>query len=92
MSKTINFITGNPNKLREFNQIIGQVPNFEFQTKKLIDLPEYQGEPEGICKTKHTSQHLTKAVFNCRDRHRQVQDRDRASQRASPHRRREPVL
>ena len=53
ISKTINFITGKPNKLREFNQIIGQVPNFEFQTKKLIDLPEYQGEPE--YKTKHTA-------------------------------------
>ncbi len=53
--KTINFITGNPNKLKEFSQIIGQVPNYDFQTKKLIDLPEYQGETDEIaiakCKT-----------------------------------------
>ena len=54
MSKTINFITGNPNKLKEFGQIMGEVANYEFKTMK-IDLPEYQGEPEEIalakCKT-----------------------------------------
>lgn len=54
MSKTISFITGNQNKLREFGQIIGEIKNFNFDSKKL-DLPEYQGEPEEIalakCKT-----------------------------------------
>ena len=54
MSKAIYFITGNQNKLKEFNQIIGQVPSFEFLTKS-IDLPEFQGEPEDVaiakCKT-----------------------------------------
>ena len=54
MQKTISFITGNPNKLREFGQIIGDVSPFVFDSKS-IDLPEYQGEPEEIavakCKT-----------------------------------------
>ena len=54
MQKTISFITGNPNKLREFGQIIGDVAPFVFDSKN-IDLPEYQGEPEEIaiakCKT-----------------------------------------
>ncbi len=54
MQKTISFITGNPNKLKEFSQIIGDVSPYLFDTKS-IDLPEYQGEPEEIaiakCKT-----------------------------------------
>jgi inosine triphosphate pyrophosphatase len=54
MQKTISFITGNPNKLKEFTQIIGDVSPYLFDTKS-IDLPEYQGEPEEIaiakCKT-----------------------------------------
>ena len=47
MSKTISFITGNPNKLREFGQIMGEIANYNFDNRK-IDLPEYQGEPEQI--------------------------------------------
>jgi inosine triphosphate pyrophosphatase len=54
MTKTIYFITGNPNKLKEFSQIIGSIANYEFSSKN-VDLPEYQGEPEEIaiakCKT-----------------------------------------
>lgn len=54
MAKRINFITGNPNKLKEFGQIIGEIKGYEFGNMK-IDLPEYQGEPEEIaiakCKT-----------------------------------------
>lgn len=42
-SKTISFITGNPNKLKEFNQIIGNIPSYTIESKD-IDLPEYQGE------------------------------------------------
>jgi inosine triphosphate pyrophosphatase len=47
MSKKIYFITGNANKLKEFNQMIGKIEPFEFLSKN-IDLPEYQGEPEEI--------------------------------------------
>jgi len=54
MQKTISFITGNPNKLKEFTQIMGDVAPYIFDTKN-IDLPEYQGEPEEValekCKT-----------------------------------------
>lgn len=53
-SKTIYFITGNQNKLKEFNKIIGNIPSYKFESKD-IDLPEYQGETEEIaiekCKT-----------------------------------------
>ena len=41
MKKTIYFITGNQNKLKEFTQIIGEISSYDFQTKS-IDLPEYQ--------------------------------------------------
>ena len=41
MKKTIYFITGNKNKLKEFTQIIGEISSYDFQTKS-IDLPEYQ--------------------------------------------------
>lgn len=51
MNKTIYFITGNQNKLKEFTQIIGGVASYDFQTKS-IDLPEYQGEPEEIAVAK----------------------------------------
>ena len=51
--KTINFITGNSNKLKEFNQIIGEITNYKFQTQKLIDLPEYLYKK--INKTKRNS-------------------------------------
>ena len=56
MSKrTIYFITGNANKLKEFSAIIGEVKGCEFESKN-VDLPEYQGHsPEEIamekCKT-----------------------------------------
>ncbi|RMZ95273.1 inosine triphosphate pyrophosphatase [Brachionus plicatilis] len=41
--KTISFITGNANKLKEFNQIIGDLSSCKIDSKD-IDLPEYQGE------------------------------------------------
>jgi len=54
MNKTIYFITGNQNKLKEFSQIIGEISPYILESKS-IDLPEYQGEPEQIamdkCKT-----------------------------------------
>ena len=46
-AKTIYFITGNPNKLKEFTQIMGTSLPCTFDSKN-IDLPEYQGEPEEI--------------------------------------------
>lgn len=49
--KKIYFITGNPNKLKEFSQIIGNVGNYELANKS-VDLPEYQGEPEEIAREK----------------------------------------
>lgn len=50
-AKKIFFITGNPNKLKEFTQIIGDVGNYEIGNKS-VDLPEYQGEPEEIAREK----------------------------------------
>jgi inosine triphosphate pyrophosphatase len=54
-ARTIYFITGNANKLKEFTQIIGDVKGCQFESKS-IDLPEFQGQsPEEIavekCKT-----------------------------------------
>lgn len=47
MNKVVYFVTGNPNKLKEFTQIVGEIAGYEFQSRS-IDLPEYQGEPEEI--------------------------------------------
>lgn len=41
--KTVYFVTGNANKLREFNEIIGELKNHKFENLS-IDLPEYQGQ------------------------------------------------
>lgn len=49
--KKIYFITGNPNKLKEFSQIIGSIGEHELASKS-VDLPEYQGEPEDIAREK----------------------------------------
>lgn len=49
--KKIFFVTGNPHKLNEFTQIIGQIEGYEFESKS-IDLPEFQGEPEEIARAK----------------------------------------
>ena len=50
--RTIYFITGNANKLKEFNQIIGDVKGCQFESKN-IDLPEFQGQsPEEIAREK----------------------------------------
>lgn len=50
-NKKIYFITGNPNKAKEFSQIIGDMGDFEIEIKN-IDLPEYQGESEEIARKK----------------------------------------
>ncbi|XP_050462874.1 inosine triphosphate pyrophosphatase [Cataglyphis hispanica] len=51
MSKPIVFVTGNAKKLEEFTAILGK--NFPRQiTSKKIDLPEYQGEIDDICRNK----------------------------------------
>ncbi|XP_012220188.1 inosine triphosphate pyrophosphatase [Linepithema humile] len=51
MSKPIIFVTSNAKKLEEFIAILGK--NFPRQiTSKKIDLPEYQGEIDDICRDK----------------------------------------
>jgi len=51
MSKPIVFVTGNAKKLEEFIAILGK--NFPRQiTSEKIDLPEYQGEIDDICRDK----------------------------------------
>lgn len=51
MSKPIVFVTGNAKKLEEFVAILGS--NFPRQiTSKKLDLPEYQGEIDDICRNK----------------------------------------
>ncbi|XP_015176312.1 PREDICTED: inosine triphosphate pyrophosphatase [Polistes dominula] len=51
MSKPIVFVTGNVKKLEEFVAILGK--NFPREiTSKKIDLPEYQGEIDDICRDK----------------------------------------
>ncbi|EZA50486.1 hypothetical protein DMN91_009624 [Ooceraea biroi] len=51
MSKPIVFVTGNAKKLEEFVAILGS--KFPRQiTSKKIDLPEYQGEVDDICRDK----------------------------------------
>ena len=49
--KTVVFVTGNENKLKEVVQILGE--NFPWTvTSKKIDLPEFQGEPDEISQEK----------------------------------------
>ncbi|XP_036138777.1 inosine triphosphate pyrophosphatase-like isoform X2 [Monomorium pharaonis] len=51
MSLPIVFVTGNAKKLEEFVAILGK--DFSrLLTSKKIDLPEYQGEAEDICRDK----------------------------------------
>ena len=46
--KTIVFVTGNPNKVEEFQAILGT--DFPHQiVSRNVDLPEYQGKSEDIC-------------------------------------------
>lgn len=49
--KTITFVTGNAKKLEEFIAILGKDFPHDIVSKKL-DLPEYQGEPEDVCREK----------------------------------------
>lgn len=51
MAKPIVFVTGNAKKLEEFLAILGKNFPFEVTTSK-IDLPEYQGEIDDICREK----------------------------------------
>lgn len=55
--KTINFITGNKNKLAEVRAIIGSVVDVQNQT---VDVPEIQGTIEEIAKAK--CRHAANAV------------------------------
>lgn len=51
MAKPIVFVTGNAKKLEEFVAILGS--DFPREIKSMnIDLPEYQGEMEEICRMK----------------------------------------
>ena len=51
MSKTITFVTGNAKKLEEFVAILGQ--SFPHRVvSNGLDLPEYQGTPEEVCREK----------------------------------------
>ncbi|XP_041481748.1 inosine triphosphate pyrophosphatase-like [Lytechinus variegatus] len=47
--RTLTFVTGNKNKLEEVRAIIGK--HFDVQSVA-IDLPEFQGEPDDISKSK----------------------------------------
>ena len=42
--KTVTFVTGNENKLREVRAILGEDAPFELEARA-VDLPELQGEP-----------------------------------------------
>ncbi|EGD72061.1 inosine triphosphate pyrophosphatase [Salpingoeca rosetta] len=47
----LTFVTGNPNKLREVQQIVGD--DFMFQLQNVaVDLPEYQGDPAHVAAEK----------------------------------------
>ncbi|XP_033738847.1 inosine triphosphate pyrophosphatase-like [Pecten maximus] len=47
----IILVTGNQKKLEEFNEILGK--DFKYKvTSKDIDLPEYQGDPEEVARSK----------------------------------------
>ena len=60
MSKTITFVTGNANKLREVSQVMSTNKTLNFINVD-IDLPEFQGTAEDVAKfkcieaTKHIS-------------------------------------
>ncbi|XP_012273905.1 inosine triphosphate pyrophosphatase [Orussus abietinus] len=51
MAKPITFVTGNAKKLEEFVAILGKNFPREIVSKK-VDLPEYQGEIDDICRNK----------------------------------------
>uniref|UniRef100_A0A6B0UZC5 XTP/dITP diphosphatase n=1 Tax=Ixodes ricinus TaxID=34613 RepID=A0A6B0UZC5_IXORI len=51
MVKRVVFVTGNRNKLKEALNILGKVPGFEFESRD-VDLAEYQGEADAICRAK----------------------------------------
>lgn len=51
VSKQVVIVTGNPNKLKEFKQILGADFPYEI-TSQDVDLPEYQGTPEEIATAK----------------------------------------
>ncbi|XP_067006826.1 inosine triphosphate pyrophosphatase [Anabrus simplex] len=51
MNKQIVFVTGNAKKLEEVIAILGKSFPYELQSRK-IDLPEYQGEIDDICRNK----------------------------------------
>jgi inosine triphosphate pyrophosphatase len=49
MTKPLTFVTGNANKLKEFQGIVGDSIPVVSQS---IDVPEFQGEPDYISKEK----------------------------------------
>ena len=49
--KTVTFVTGNENKLREVRAILGEDAPFALEARA-VDLPELQGEPEDIAREK----------------------------------------
>ena len=49
--KTVTFVTGNENKLREVCAILGEDAPFALEARA-VDLPELQGEPEDIAREK----------------------------------------
>ncbi|XP_065837888.1 inosine triphosphate pyrophosphatase-like [Oscarella lobularis] len=51
LKKTLVFVTGNPNKLKEVRAIFDDFPRFELSSQK-IDLPEFQEEPDDIAREK----------------------------------------
>lgn len=49
----ITFVTGNANKLKEVQTILGSNVSFELQNLN-ADLPEQQGDPEQVVRAKCT--------------------------------------
>ena len=49
--KTVTFVTGNENKLREVRAILGEDAPFALEARA-VDLPELQGKPEDIAREK----------------------------------------
>merc|ERR1712226_299205 len=64
MSKTITFVTGNANKLREVSQVMAANTALKFVNVD-IDLPEFQGTPEEVssAKCEEAAKHITGPVL-----------------------------
>merc|ERR1711981_1473013 len=64
MQKTITFVTGNANKLREVSQVMSTNTTVKFVNVD-IDLPEFQGTPEEVstAKCEEAARHISGPVL-----------------------------